>query len=184
MKTKQIKLTVRKLDVYNEVAKTTAYAGAKQLDDDEHAYDRVFTTDEDRLMLERYFGEASREIVSNLPTSYIVEVCDYNTGTGIDLHADYKLTLEIPEAFPDALTGSVEATMSFFFTTYIVSQWLLPLGSLVFVLFCTYKFGWGWENFLNEANEGKGLKVRSWMKLYMQIVLPIVLIVIFILGII
>lgn len=67
---------------------------------------------------------------------------------------------------------------------YIVSQWLLPLGSLVFVLFCTYKFGWGWENFLNEANEGKGLKVRSWMKLYMQIVLPIVLISIFILGII
>jgi NSS family neurotransmitter:Na+ symporter len=67
---------------------------------------------------------------------------------------------------------------------YIVSNWLLPLGSLVFVLFCTYKFGWGWENFLNEANEGKGLKVRSWMKLYMQIVLPIVLIVIFILGII
>jgi hypothetical protein len=124
MKTKQIKLTVRKLDVYNEVAKTTAYAGAKQLDDDEHAYDRVFTTDEDRLMLERYFGEASREIVSNLPTSYIVEVCDYNTGTGIDLNADYKLTLEIPEAFPDALAASVEATMSFFFTTYIVSQWL------------------------------------------------------------
>ena len=67
---------------------------------------------------------------------------------------------------------------------YIVSQWLLPLGSLVFVLFCTYKFGWGWEDFLNEANEGKGLKVRSWMKLYMQIVLPIVLIAIFILGII
>lgn len=124
MKTKQIKLTVRKLDVYNEVAKITAYAGSKQMDGDEHAYERMFTTDDDRLMLELYFGEAADSIVNSLPTSYIAEASDYNTGTGIDLDADYKLTLQVPEAFPDNLTASVEATMSFYFTTYIVSQWM------------------------------------------------------------
>ena len=125
MKTKQIQLTVRKRDVYNEVAKTTAYAGSKQMSaEDEQAYDRVFTTDEDRLMLERYFGEAGDDIVNSLPTSYIVEVSSYNTGIGIDLDADFRLTLQVPDAFPDALTASVEATMSFYFTTYIVSQWL------------------------------------------------------------
>ena len=120
---KQIKLTANKLDVYNEVAKTTAYAGSKQLEADEHAYEHMFTTDEDRLMLERYFAEACNEVVNSLPTSYIVEVSNYNTGTGIDLYADFVLTLEVPEAFPDNLSPSVEASMFFYLTTYITSQW-------------------------------------------------------------
>ena len=66
---------------------------------------------------------------------------------------------------------------------FIVSNLILPLGSLLFVLFCTTRYGWGWKNFTAEANEGKGLKVANWMRRYMTFVLPVVLIVIFLVGI-
>lgn len=58
---------------------------------------------------------------------------------------------------------------------FIVSNLLLPFGSLVFVIFCTQKFGWGWDNFINEANQGKGLKVKKWMRFYMTYILPVII---------
>ena len=67
---------------------------------------------------------------------------------------------------------------------YIVSNYLLPLGALVFVLFCTRSIGWGWENFKNEANKGDGLKVQDWMRPFVTWVLPALIIVVFIMGII
>ena len=66
---------------------------------------------------------------------------------------------------------------------FLVSNLLLPLGSLVFVLFCTTRYGWGWNNFIREANEGKGIKVARWMRGYMTFVLPVILLVIFLVGI-
>ena len=66
---------------------------------------------------------------------------------------------------------------------FIVSNVLLPLGSLVFVLFCTTRYGWGWKNFKEEANTGKGLKVADWMRGYITYVLPIIVIVLFVCGI-
>ena len=66
---------------------------------------------------------------------------------------------------------------------FVVSSLILPLGSLTFVLFCTTKYGWGWENFIKEANEGKGWKVAQWMRGYMTFVLPIILVIIFFMGI-
>ena len=65
---------------------------------------------------------------------------------------------------------------------FIVSNLLLPIGCFIYVLFCTWKFGWGWDNFTAEANAGKGLKVKKWMKPYMQFVLPIIILVVFIAG--
>ena len=66
---------------------------------------------------------------------------------------------------------------------FIVSNLILPLGSLIFVLFCTTRYGWGWKNFVAEANEGRGIKVANWMRSYMTFVLPVILIVIFLVGI-
>lgn len=67
---------------------------------------------------------------------------------------------------------------------FIVSNVLLPLGSLTMVLFCVIKrYGWGWKNFTAEANTGKGLKVQNWMRGYMTFVLPIIIIILFIVGI-
>lgn len=67
---------------------------------------------------------------------------------------------------------------------FLVSNILLPLGSLIFVLFCVCRYGWGWEKFRAEANEGKGLKVAGWMRGYMTFVLPVIVLIIFIMGII
>jgi len=67
---------------------------------------------------------------------------------------------------------------------FIVSQLLLPLGSLVYLLFCTSKYGWGFENYQKEANIGQGMKVPHWMKFYVTIILPIVVIFVFVNGII
>ena len=67
---------------------------------------------------------------------------------------------------------------------FIVSQLLLPLGSLVYLLFCTSKYGWGFKNYQKEANIGQGMKVPNWMKFYVTIILPIVVIFVFVNGII
>ena len=65
---------------------------------------------------------------------------------------------------------------------FIVSNNLLPLGSLVYLLFCVSKKGWGWENFLAEANSGKGLSFPRRIKPYLQYGVPVILIGIFIFG--
>lgn len=66
----------------------------------------------------------------------------------------------------------------------IVSKWLLPIGSLVYVAFCTWRFGWGPKNFLNEVNSGKGAKYPEWVVPYMKYVLPIIIVAIFIVSVI
>ena len=65
---------------------------------------------------------------------------------------------------------------------FIVNNVLLPLGSLIFVLFCVSRRGWGWKNFFAEANTGKGLKVANWMRLYMTWVLPLIIVFVFCVG--
>ena len=62
---------------------------------------------------------------------------------------------------------------------------LLPLGSLCVALFCCNKrFGWGWDNFVAEANTGKGWKVKNWMKPIFCYVVPVAIIVIYVMGLI
>ncbi len=65
---------------------------------------------------------------------------------------------------------------------FIVSNNLLPLGSLGYVLFCTRKNGWGWANFLEEANTGKGIRFPGWLEGYMSYVLPLIITVIYLKG--
>ena len=67
---------------------------------------------------------------------------------------------------------------------FIISNLILPLGALCYVLFCVTRCGWGWKNFIGEANTGKGLKLANWMRFYMTFILPIIIIAVFILGII
>ena len=65
---------------------------------------------------------------------------------------------------------------------FLVSYNLLPLGSLVFVLFCVRKNGWGFENFLKEANKGSGMEFPKWIRVYMQYILPVIVTVIYLKG--
>ena len=66
---------------------------------------------------------------------------------------------------------------------FLVSNIWLPLGSLVYLLFCTTRYGWGWKNFKEEANEGGGLKVHDGIRFYVSYILPLIVLVIFVLGI-
>lgn len=65
---------------------------------------------------------------------------------------------------------------------FLVSYNLLPLGSMVYVLFCTKKNGWTWSNFLKEVNTGKGTKLSNSLRFYMTYILPIIIIVIYLKG--
>lgn len=65
---------------------------------------------------------------------------------------------------------------------FIVSNNVLPLGSLVLTLFCCNKFGWGWDNFVREANTGRGLKIRPWMRPVFQYITPVIIVFIYVYG--
>lgn len=67
---------------------------------------------------------------------------------------------------------------------FIVSNLLLPIGSLLFVLFCVTRYGWGWKNFTEEANQGEGLKIPGWFRPYCTFVLPIMILVILVVGLV
>ena len=70
------------------------------------------------------------------------------------------------------------------FEDFVVNNLLLPIGSLVFVLFCTSRYGWGWDKFMAEANEGTGLKVAKWMRPYVTYVLPLIVGAILVIGLV
>ena len=90
---------------------------------------------------------------------------------------------------PCALSNSILSGVTIFgmgildFEDYIVSNLLLPLGSLYFLLFCVTKLGWGFENYLAECNSGEGMKMPKGMAPYLTFVVPILLFVIFLQGI-
>ena len=65
---------------------------------------------------------------------------------------------------------------------FIVSNNLLPLGSLVYLTFCTSRYGWGWKNFLAEADAGQGLKFPKWVRIYVTFLLPLIVLYIFVQG--
>lgn len=65
---------------------------------------------------------------------------------------------------------------------FIVSNNLLPIGSLIFLLFCTSRYGWGWDNFIKEADSGNGIKFPKWSKVYVSYVLPALVIIILVMG--
>ena len=68
------------------------------------------------------------------------------------------------------------------FWDFIVSTNLLPLGALIFSIFCCYNIGWGWDKFIEEANAGKGLKVQEWMKPIFKYFVPVCVLALYIYG--
>lgn len=91
-----------------------------------------------------------------------------------------------------ALSGTVIHFQPFYegsgfldFWDFIVSTNLLPLGSLIMILFvCGKRYGWGWEAFKKEANAGKGMKVKDWMRFVFRFVVPVAILFIYIYGLV
>lgn len=65
---------------------------------------------------------------------------------------------------------------------FIVSNNILPLGSLVYLLFCVNRYGWGWDNFIREADTGNGIKFPKWARGYVTYLLPLIVLYIFVQG--
>lgn len=68
------------------------------------------------------------------------------------------------------------------FEDFIVSNNLLPLGSLVYLVFCTSRYGWGWKKFTEEANAGVGMRFPKWARVYVSYILPLIVLFIFVQG--
>ena len=122
-----IEITIKaiKPDVLNEVARTTAYEGKKS--SDEGAYERIFTTEEDRSMLQRFWDEAAssmteslKRFVTSVDDSYTTS--DEDGGTSETLPA-YVANLSVSSSYDTALTSSVEKSLFSYFVNAIVSKW-------------------------------------------------------------
>lgn len=119
----EISLKVSKALVYNEVAKTTAYTGAKaSTDEDTSAYDRIFTTEADKLALETFWSETTNAATDELK-EFIKSVSTHAPSNGIDLSQDYDVTLELSNSFDPTLRDSIESSLFSFFVAAIVSKW-------------------------------------------------------------
>lgn len=105
-------LSVNKENVYNEVAKTTSYTGAKM--DDEAAYNRIFTTEEDKTMLERFWNESKNSICNSMKKF----LSDEQEEDG-----NYTLTLELSASFDESLLESMERSLFSFFVMNITAKW-------------------------------------------------------------
>ncbi len=65
---------------------------------------------------------------------------------------------------------------------FLVSNNILPIGSLIYLLFCVSRYGWGFDNFIKETDSGKGIKFPKWTKVYLTYLLPVIILVIFVQG--
>lgn len=107
-----VTFTINKEQVYEEVAQTTAYTGAKM--DDEHAYDRIFTTDEDKSMLERFWSESKNTICNSLKKLLVSET---------EIDGNYTLSLGLSNSFDEALKDSMQRSLFSYFVMNITAKW-------------------------------------------------------------
>lgn len=111
-----ITLKVLKTDVFEEVAKTTAYEGKKAIGDTE-AYERIFATEEDQGMLQRFWDEAASAITESLKR-FVINVDDNDDGAPA-----YVVNLGLSSSYDTALTPSVGKSLFSYFVNAIVSKW-------------------------------------------------------------
>ncbi len=118
----EVRFKICKRDVYEEVAKTTAYTGAKK-EDDAASYERMFATDADRLMLERFWREACNA-VTDLLKDFITKVNRQPAiSSMIDLDNNYEVELSLSNLYDESLTDSIQNSLFSFFVESILSKW-------------------------------------------------------------
>ena len=118
-----ITLTIDKSQVWNEVAKATAYTGAKMVSgEDPGAYDRISTTDQDREMMERFWVEACQLMTQQLK-EHVKTVATQEIHHGVDLESDYAVTLRVADSYPTALNDAVLGNLTSFVIATVLSKW-------------------------------------------------------------
>ena len=116
----------------------------------------------------------------------IMDAMDWSRGKSVAVNAVLLTLLSIPCPLGYNLLSRIQplgaGSTILDFEDFIVSNNLLPIGSLVFVLFCCARFGWGFDGFLKEANTGEGAKFGSGLQVYFRWVLPVIILVILVGG--
>ena len=110
----------------------------------------------------------------------------WSRGKAVIINMVAMILLSLPAVFGFNILSGIQplgaGTNIMDLEDFIVSNNILPLGSVLFVLFCASKRGWGWKNFLKEANTGKGVKFPAGIRMYMLWVIPVVVSVIYLKG--
>lgn len=118
---KTVILSVVKMKVYDEVAKVTSYEGANAAEDGS-AYERMFTTDQDMILLESYWLDACSAVNDQIKT-YVSSVEEQEISHCVELVKNYSATLSMPEGYDDSMSGSINNSLFSYFVNYIVSRW-------------------------------------------------------------
>lgn len=113
--------TVNKANVYTEVAKTTSYSGVKKAADGS-LYEQIFTTDQDRLMLERFWNEAANA-ATELFKPFLSSVSSTAQSHGVDLAKNYVVNIVPYASYDTSLNDSVQSSLFSYFVNFIVSRW-------------------------------------------------------------
>ncbi|MDE7159711.1 MAG: hypothetical protein K2O24_02530 [Muribaculaceae bacterium] len=111
----EVSITINKEEVYEEVAQTTSYAGAK-MENDDRAYDRIFTTEGDRSQLERFWNESCVAVCETLK-EFVQEERSEREG--------FTISLGLSSSFDPALEPAMRKELFSFFVTNIVCKWYL-----------------------------------------------------------
>ena len=118
--------------------------------------------------------------------SFYMDGLGWKRGKAIKLNLVLIISLSLPAVLGYNLWNHIAplgaGTTIMDLEDFLVSYNILPLGSLVFVLFCTHKNGWTWEKFRNEVNTGSGMKLSNVWKFYMAYILPLIIVVIYLKG--
>ena len=118
--------------------------------------------------------------------SYWIDVWGWKRNTASWINCIALIVLSVPTVLGFNLWSGFQplgpGTSVLELKDMIVSTTLLPIGALVFLFFTTSRYGWGWNNFLAEANTGRGLKLAAWSRFYISWILPLIIIVVFVRG--
>ncbi len=118
--------------------------------------------------------------------SYAIDVWHFSRKKSVIMNTVLMLILGLPCALGPNLLASWQplgpGSGVLDLEDFLLSNNILPLGSLVYLLFCTTRYGWGWDNFIAEADQGKGMKFPQYMRKYFTYVLPVIVLLIFIQG--
>lgn len=122
---KQITVEVDKRNVYNEIAKMTAYIGARDSSgtSEDYTYEKVFTVDEDRIALEGFWADACVELTKSI-SEYVHTTSGSIPEHGLALGNDFSVTLKMPDNYNEGTVESVKSGVFQFFVYTILSRWL------------------------------------------------------------
>ncbi|MGB4184134.1 MAG: sodium-dependent transporter, partial [Caldicoprobacterales bacterium] len=118
--------------------------------------------------------------------SFVIDLLGWSRKKAVLVNLVAVILLSIPCALGFNLLSGVQplgqGSTILDLEDFIVSNNILPLGSLVYVAFCVSRYGWGWNNFIKEANAGKGIKFPEKIRFYVTYILPLIIFTVFIFG--